>query len=454
MSLNKMNIVGINISHHSSSCLLSDGELIYFHEEERLAKRKGHIIGYHSYGNMDSSGKTSDDLRFYGLESLKKHVKTIDHLVFTSYGRVGKITYAETIFEYLDWINNNGWESFLKMYRERGCEPIILKEDSRFVYDFNEFSFENDRVILHAIVKQIVDAGIEVKNIVFESDQHHIHHASGGYNFSDFDEAAVLVMDGGGSFRMDDYYELWEFFNSSHPGRLSPWETVFREKESVYHFIDNEIKSVYKHYSKPFDIDANEKILLQKKEKIFSHTLSAGDLFNLITGHHFLGFGYGHCAGKTMGLSSYYQDDFPIEFQGDWYQEVETECGPIMVSDPELNLKLKSLKLKYDFKVSEDNMYYPSMLAKKVQIETEKLTIFLIEKVLKMTGTKNLICSGGYFMNCVNNFKYRKHFPDDINIFIDPIPYDAGPAFGCAAQMWMQLTGKKVNLSKNLYLGS
>ena len=189
--------------------------------------------------------------------------------------------------------------------------------------------------------------------------------------------------------------------------------------------------------------------MLTREGRLFSQTLSAGDIFNIITSDEFLNLGSGHDSGKTMGLSSYYQDEFPEEFQDEWYYELEGE----MVSDPELVNKLTSLKFKYDFEVRDDNMYYPSMLAKKLQLETERLTIFLIEKVLEMTPTKNVVLSGGYFMNCVNNFKYRKHFSNDIKFFIDPIPYDAGTCFGCAAQVWMEHTGRKVDVPGDVYLG-
>ena len=39
--------------------------------------------------------------------------------------------------------------------------------------------------------------------------------------------------------------------------------------------------------------------------------------------------------------------------------------------------------------------------------------------------------SGGYFLNCSNNFKYVEKYPD-LNFFIDPIPHDAGTAIGAA----------------------
>ena len=435
--MNEMNIVGINISHHSSSCLVRDGKLVYLLEEERISRQKMHGISY-------------VDLRFYGLEHLKKHVRVIDHLAFSSYGRLGKlIDNVEEVFEQFELIDRNGWEYFSNSCRDK-------------------VHYENDRVIIHAVVKQIIDAGIKVKNVIFESDQHHVHHAICGYTFSDFDKASSLVMDAGGSFSLKDYKDISEVMESNNSDRFG-----CKEVESIYYFGDNEMRSVYKHYdihylTVPATTVYREEILLKKDQKIFSHTMSAGVLFNVITGKKFLGLGCGSDAGKTMGLSSYAEltqksqkmiikdsdkKYFPdrILLEDEWFYEVDG----VMLTNPKLLDNLESsLKSKYDLKVRPDNMYYPSMLAKKLQIETEKLTIFLIKKALEITPTKNVILSGGYFMNCVNNFKYRKYFSDDIKFFIDPIPYEAGTCFGCAAQVWMGFTGKKVKVPDNLYLGS
>ena len=443
--MNEMNIVGINISHHSSSCLVRDGKLVYLLEEERISRRKMHGISY-------------VDLRFYGLEHLKKHVRVIDHLAFSSYGRVGKLMdNVETVFEQFELIDRNGWEYFSDRYMFHGNAIIAKNKEVRFGNIGHSVDgalcWENDRVIIHAVVKQIIDAGIKVKNVIFESDQHHVHHAICGHTFSDFDKASSLVMDAGGSFSLEDYKDISEFMESNNSSKFRRFGV--KEVESIYYFGDNEMRSVYKHHdihylTIPATSVYREEVLLKKDQKTFSHTLSAGVLFNIITGDQFLGLGCGSDAGKTMGLSSYYQDEFPEELQEDWFYELDG----LMLSDYKLLDKLESLNSKYDFKVRDDNMYYPSMLAKKLQIETEKLTIFLIKKVLEMTPTKNIILSGGYFMNCVNNFKYRKYFSDDIKFFIDPIPYEAGTCFGCAAQVWMGFTGKKVKVPDNLYLGS
>ena len=39
-----MNIVGVNISHDTSVCLLQDGKILFYLEEERLSRKKNHFI--------------------------------------------------------------------------------------------------------------------------------------------------------------------------------------------------------------------------------------------------------------------------------------------------------------------------------------------------------------------------------------------------------------------------
>ena len=98
------------------------------------------------------------------------------------------------------------------------------------------------------------------------------------------------------------------------------------------------------------------------------------------------GFKDANDAGKLMGLSSYAHDanKYPLDYE----------------------------KVK---------------IAKEVQEKTFYDTCKLIEKA----KSKNIIMSGGYFLNCSNNFKYVEKYPH-LNFFIDPIPHDAGTAIGAA----------------------
>lgn len=77
-----------------------------------------------------------------------------------------------------------------------------------------------------------------------------------------------------------------------------------------------------------------------------------------------------------------------------------------------------------------------------------------VETTIKLTGENNICCSGGYFMNVVNNYKLVEKYPH-INFYFDPICTDNGNAIGLAKSIYYNATGdtKKYPL-KSLYLGS
>ena len=70
-------------------------------------------------------------------------------------------------------------------------------------------------------------------------------------------------------------------------------------------------------------------------------------------------------------------------------------------------------------------------LAWKVQDETQEAMCNFIEKAVDMTGEKNIVISGGYGLNVIANYYYKKKFPE-LNIYIDPISHDGGTAIGLA----------------------
>ena len=199
-------------------------------------------------------------------------------------------------------------------------------------------------------------------------NEHHLYHAICGFYFSNFDEAICIVMDAGGS-------QIYPFF---------------QEVESIYYFNKDDYFCKYKHLSNYTFYKNNisflnlESFIKNNTEYKISSLKSSAVKFGELCNE--LGFENGGMdAGKLMGLSSY---------------------GNINGDRP------------------EDK-------AKKLQIETEKETILLIEKALSYSKTKNIILSGGYALNCLNNFKYKKHFKD-YNIFVDPVAHDGGTAIGAA----------------------
>lgn len=154
-----------------------------------------------------------------------------------------------------------------------------------------------------------------------------------------------------------------------------------REVDSIWKLNKSKIDLLYGHYS-----DARFKCLNKEIKKDNS----------ILTSRIVGGLKYSNYASQA---------GFPVEY------------GQFMGLAP-----YAEVNIKYD------NIDYNAVeLAHKAQTETFDETCELVEK----TNSKNIILSGGYFLNCLNNFKLVKKYPD-IDFFVDPIPHDAGTALGVA----------------------
>jgi carbamoyltransferase len=117
---------------------------------------------------------------------------------------------------------------------------------------------------------------------------------------------------------------------------------------------------------------------------------------------------------------------------------------------PEYRANLKKL-----IKIANTSEQEKFNVAASLQKYTEAIFKKILSKYVK--GHTNLCLSGGVSLNCVMLGKIRKWFPEIKNIFCDPVPYDAGLAFGSARYLWHQVLGKPriKNEIKNIspYLG-
>jgi carbamoyltransferase len=229
---------------------------------------------------------------------------------------------------------------------------------------------ENDYKIIEVIQKQLGNP-----NYFFNIHQHHIYHALCSFYFSKFDEAMSIVVDGGGSQPFDDQYQ---------------------EMESIFYLNKKCVYPLFQHLSNrrfirvPAEIEKYSPhffIIHQKNtEYLFSSESVGGYEFGRVC--KLTNFISGEDSGKLMGLSSYAYTNKKYNLN---YEHVE--------------------------------------LAKKVQEKTFNSTCALIEKAYEYKKIKNFVLSGGYFLNCSNNFKYVKRYPN-FNFFVDPIPHDGGTAIG------------------------
>lgn len=360
-----MNIVGINISHDTSVCLMQDEKIIFYLEEERLCKIKSYII------------REVPVKKIKTLDKIKEFVSEIDYLIITTYKN------DDALFD------------------------ILIAED---------------------IVTQIIKIGLKVNKISLNLDDHHLFHAHNSFYLSGFDSAAVVITDGSGS-----YSNFFPNENKMH----------YREIESIYKFDNNQYKMLYKHYSSFGTTRNSEKFFyktMDNKKIILSNTLGCGQLFtevtigmlNLIENE----------SGKTMGMSSYGVLD---NNKTEWFKKYENN----FLFDYDFFNTLQKSKIYQSASFQEQANY-----AKKLQHETKECTIRLIQKAIDLSDSNNVVLSGGYFQNCVNNYAYLKAFPN-INFYVDPICYDGGTAIGACLYVWHHILGNSNTLQKldNLYLG-
>jgi carbamoyltransferase len=157
-------IMGINCAYHESSvCILKDGELVAFIEEERLNRIK------HAKPALITN---ADELPLqsihYCLNSVGINFSDVDHIAFNFDPK-----------ERLD--NSVGLDGDHAIHENEWGTPI----GEKLFYDKN----------LNTVAKLSEIFGRDVTDI-FHWVKHHVAHGAGTYYSSGFDSAAILIVDG------------------------------------------------------------------------------------------------------------------------------------------------------------------------------------------------------------------------------------------------------------------
>lgn len=347
-----MKVLAVNPGHNGSACLVEDGKVVYYMEEERLSRVK-----YDGNPFLAS------------LPALQNH--KIDYLVL---GGTHIASYPQ-----LTWTGETLFHGFVRKFNK------------------------------------------DIK-VVDMTGHHHIGHAAGTFYNSGFDEAAVIVVDGCGSQKgaragTNHYngFETETIYKMSYPGEL---EVVYQSMFDVNGLPNTDTDN----------LQAGHSVTITKAYEAVTHYL----------GWHFIE------AGKTMGLAPYgkHDPDMPRLFDENgrckldlvWPQypggaiiRIDTEEGKYFANGNPGSTDWHRDSSKVT-DVAKD-------LAYQIQHETERLVGDLIEKAVKLTGLKNICISGGYGLNCMANYYYKKRFPD-INIFVDPASHDGGTTIGLAKMVY------------------
>jgi carbamoyltransferase len=351
-----MKVLGINLGHNGSICLLDDGEIVEYLEEERISKIK-------------RDGGVSKSVDLY----LSNHTG-IEYAVIA--------------------------QAFIRHTPTSHLEKIQEKE---------------------LIIKKLINYGIPRKNIIDYRKIHHVCHAASAYYSSGFDEAVCVVMDGKGS-------------------AIKKNSIVYAEIESIFYCKNNTFKRLFKHYSTFHSLKECKKHLgnFISGINIFSDGFSVGQAFRTVSAY--CGFDETD-GGKTMGLSTYGNSNSKVNDL--FSQKDDHYFANTTLLYPQNN---EGWGKYYGEDIPKEDLAY------NVQKSCENASLNMIRKAVEISGCKNVIVSGGYFMNCVSNYNIKKSL--DINLFVDPLCYDGGTAVGASKLFWYKKTKetKKMKL-KTLYLG-
>lgn len=351
-----MIILGISAFYHdSAAALIVDGKIIAAAQEERFTRKK--------HDPSFPSKAIEFCLDFYGIT-----MQEIDAVAFYDKPLLKLERLLETYYAFAP----KGVQSFITSM------PIWLKEKM-----FIKREIKQGLAKLPGYYKQV--------KLLFP--EHHLSHAASSFYPSNFEESAILTLDGVGE-----------------------WATA-----SICHGKGKDITIL--------------------KELVFPHSL--GLLYSAVT--YFLGFRVNSGEYKLMGLAPYGN---PNSKQVKEYIEILkskilkiNEDGSIWLNQKYFNYAT-GLRMVHDKKweklfgfkrreASDELLQHHCNLGLAIQTITEEVMIKMAKEAKGLTGSKNLCLAGGVALNCVANGKLHKANIFE-NIFIQPAAGDAGGAPGAA----------------------
>ena len=353
--------LGISCYYHdSAAALLKDGHVIAAVEEERFSRKK-FDDGYPKMAidwclnECAISPEQIDSVAFYDKPILKFE-RLLDNYIAVA--PRGMYSFLDTIPK---WLHKRLW---------------IKNEIKNHLKGFNG-------------------------NIIFP--EHHMSHAAYAFYTSQFDESAILTIDGVGE-----------------------WSTA------------------------SFGIAKNNKIQLTNDIR-WPHSL--GLFYSAFT--YFLGFKVNEGEYKLMGLSSYGKPK---------YYDLIKENLIDVKNDGSIHLNMKYFAFTYDKVMTNENFaqlfgipprkedqkteqihYDIGASAQKV---LEDVLLKMVNHIHSKTKMKNLCIGGGVALNGVANYKVLKNGPFD-NVHIPPSPGDGGSAVGCAQYLYFVHNNKKRIIENN-----
>jgi carbamoyltransferase len=286
--------------------------------------------------------------------------------------------------------------------------------------------------------------------VIDVSNQHHKIHASAAFYRSGFKDATAVVVDGAGSehpFNNESLWEVESVFKCSYETGIT---TTFKHLA-----CRNPIANMYVRNTKFDFFDEPDSAI----ECVITDHAGIVKCYEAVT--EYCGFSAIE-AGKTMGLFPYgnQTDNLPALFQQDMKFPISNRniVIPTYPNSAILNSAMYEALEEWpaNEKIDFTTMQNRRDAAYWIQTQTQQAVLDFIIKAVEKTGTKNVVLSGGYGLNCVANYFYLTKLNElGINLYVEPVSNDCGTAIG-AALFWYHLTEQnKTQRTRagTLYLG-
>ena len=364
-------VLGLNTYDHDvSACLLRDGAIAYAIGKERLTREK-HATGFYQ------------EVIDYCLEAEGIALADVDLVVRNCY--IMPVPDMEERLTYQDM-------------------PGFLPPPERAQAEQHPYFRSNsDKVV---------------------SISHHLAHAYSAFAASPFEEGAVMIVDGVGSYRADAMEEL-PADDTGNP--------LARESESYYGFSGARLDCLKKVWLEPSRGMLNEE---------FYSMPGLGALYSRASTYV---FGDWNKCGELMGLAPYGRRD---RFR----HLLEIENGELHVPSWNAEFKQPYLVGTGDWEKSSSMPHWED-LAWRVQDDTENVLLARARWLRETTGAKNLCLAGGVALNCVANGRIAREGGFE-NVWIQPAAGDDGIAIGCAYYGWLEvLKQPRTHVMEHAYTG-
>ena len=401
-----MNILGIiGFGQNPSACLLQDGKLIAFAEEERFTRLKG------------SDGMFPGKAVAFCLSFAKLKLNSVDRIAFG---------WDSTKYP-LTMMRNFG-SNYLKYKGKERRTYHKQKDHSSAVIAMETLMEYHPKRIRSMIAAGLRSVGLQGNIPKIEFVNHHLAHAYSTYFCSDFNNAGILTIDGSG----EDICTQLAIAEKN--------EVRIVESFPIPHSLGWFYAAVTEYLGFiPYRDEGKLMGLAALGEGRKENNKWIEPLSRIL----------------RIGNGTYEVDPIYTKFGGHYYGNRYTDEMVRLITSVDPNAEPIAYGEKVEINGHLQSKYLSDLyvdIAWAAQELLERAAIELAKKLVNNYGVVNLCIAGGVALNCKMNGEILRQSGCK-NIFVQPASSDAGSALGAAMYIAKELGDNIRNPLKNVYTG-